>query len=279
MTRSTGGAGTMEGMPPPSTRTVSDYYRGVAPALLPHLAGRRVRPAPDRADGAHRAESAGSADGARLMPAPADLDELLALVGRGMVAMFTEPAGRIALHLVPGDGADVATVATAVLQVAEQCAADGLRAVPLTDGADGLWLLARTDGDPAAAAERYAVVLGRTAPELATLDPAQADGRSLITIHADDARADVPVPYSLLPGGAAFSGVATPSGDATFSGDAALSGGATTPADTPAAIPLHLDEIAAITAGMPAELTSADVAERIAVRGDLAAALLATPTA
>lgn len=226
-------------MAAPSAFSVTAYYRAVTPLLLAHLAGHRVS--------AIRAR--GTSDGAQLAPCTADA--VLAAVADGVIGFRSAPAGRIAVHLTPGDGADIATVATAALQLAEQCAADGLRAVPVTDGAAGLWLLARTGGDAAAAADRYIQQLTRTAPELGTTDPGQADGRSLITQHTDADRMDVPVPYTLLP--------AEP--------------------DPVAVIPLHLDEIAAITAGMPAELTAADVPDRIAARGDLAAGLLDAATA
>lgn len=236
-------------MAPPSASFVTDYYRAVASVLLPHLAGRPLRAL---------SSAAGGPDGTGPIATPTTTEHLLALVSAGAITLLTAPAGRMVLHLAPGDGADIATVATAVLQLAERCASDGLRAVPLTDGAAGLWLIAGTDGDGGAAAGRYAEQLSRTAPELATLDPAQSDGRSLVTLYPDTTGLDVPVPYTLLVGSPA-------SGSDPY--------GAAGPA---AAIPLHLDEIAAITAGMPAELIAADVVDRIATRGDLAGSLLAT---
>jgi len=201
---------------PPTRYQPSDYYRDVASTLAVHLADVEAR--------------------RTLRPSSPD----------GPATYLTTPDRLVAVHLTPGDGADSATAATAALQLAEQCAADALAPVPLTDADGGLWILARTTGDAVAAATRYAGQLTATAPELATDDPAAADGRCLVTVPAPG-QGIVPVPYTLLIGRTGWA----------------------------AAIPLHLDEIAAIAAGMPAEFDPADVGGRIAARGDLAAALLA----
>lgn len=230
----------MEPMPAPRLDPV-DYYRRVAPVLLAHLADRPVAGLP--------AEAPDPAHARPLGTRPASSDDLAALVAGGVVGFVTTSDERIVLHLTPGAGADIATAATAALHLAEQCAADGLPAVALTDGAEGLYVLAPRDAAPDRAAALYAAVLTSHAPELATQDPTQADGRCLLQVqpHA------VPVPYTLL-----------------YSPDGGTATGA--------AIPLHLDEVAAITAGMPAELTAADVPDRLATRGDLAAPLLGPAT-
>jgi DNA primase len=201
---------------PPKRYEPTDYYREVAAAIATHLAGIEARRVP--------------------MTASPD----------GPVTYLTAPTHLVAIHLVPGAGADTATAATAALQLAEQCAADGLVPVPLTDADGGLWILARTTGDAPAAALRYAGLLTATAPELATADPAAADGRCLVTVPGAD-QVVVPVPYTALPGESGWH----------------------------VAIPLHLDEVAAVAAGMPAEFDAAEVGDRLGARGDLAAGLLA----
>jgi bifunctional non-homologous end joining protein LigD len=219
----------------PIEQAVQDYYRAVAPVLLAHLARRPV--------------SCVTADGVTGAAAPRSAPELLRAVADGVLGFAGPSPDRVVLQLVPGAGADIATAATAALALAEQLVADGLSPVPLTDGSGGLLLMASTVGDPFAAAARYAAVLTAAAPELATADPGQADGRSLVVVPGPSD--SLPVPYSL---------VGTPDGPQPV-------------------IPLHLDEIAAITAGMPADITADDVPDRIAQRGDLASALLGDPTA
>ena len=231
------GGGEHHGPMPAPSPNPADYYRRVAPVLLRHLAGRPIV-------GLSLVGSAGPEHTVPLPTTPATADDLAALVAGGILGFGTAPTDRIALYLTPGDGADIATAATAALHLAERCAAEGLRAVPLTDGADGLYVLARTEADPYPCAARFASALTASAPELATTDPAQADGRCLLRVQPGF----VPVVYTLVPG-----------------------------RDGGAAIPLHLDEIAAITAGMPADLTAADVPDRLAARGDLAATLLGPP--
>jgi DNA primase len=217
----------------PIDQAVQDYFRAVAAEVLAHLSGRPA--------------VCLGADGVMDAPVPRSASDLLRVVAGGGLGFAAAWPDRVALQLVPGAGADIATAATAALALAEQLASDGLRPVPLTDGTGGLLLMARTVGDRAAAAARYAAVLTGSAPELATADPEQADGRSLVIVP--DPADPLPVPYSLI---------GTPQGPQPVT-------------------PLHLDEIAAITAGMPADITADDVPHRIAQRGDLAAALLGGP--
>ncbi len=235
------------------------YYRRIGPVLVAHLAGREVHATLD--------EPSVRAEPLALEPVPSTTQELLALLTRGLGQLLIGTTDRIALHLIPGEGSDIATAASAALQLAEQCLADGLAPVALTDGGDGLWLMARVGGDTAVTAGRYAHLLTDRAPELATADPAQADGRSLLQAYPGPAGTLVPVPYTLLPD--------TASPDAGHAGAARFD--AAGPAAIRAVIPLHLDEIAAMAAGMPAELTADDVPGRLADRGDLAAALLDAP--
>lgn len=237
--RRTGAAGPTagsghDGRVAPIEQAVQDYYQAVAPVLLAHLAGRPI--------------ACVTAEGTTDAAAPRSPQELLRTVADGVLGFAGASPDRIVLQLIPGAGADIAIAATAALALAEQLAADGLRAVPLTDGTGGLLLMAGTVGDPAAAAARYAAVLTASAPELATADPGQADGRSLVIAAGPSDR--LPLPYSL---------VGTPDGPRPV-------------------VPLHLDEIAAITAGMPVDITVEEVPDRVAQRGDLASALLGDPT-
>lgn len=211
---------------------IGDYYRQVRPVLARHVHGRQVL--------------VRSADGALSRSNGTWPEGLTSVVDSGAVQFCLVNPGWVAVHAVPGEGSDIANTATAVLYMAEAMAQDGLAPVPLTDGTGGLFLFARTDGDPEAHAARYAASVAARAPELATEDPAQADGRALVDTTPSSPGEQVPAPYTLLAGPNGFEAV----------------------------IPLHLDEVAAITAGMPFEITGRDVAARLAARGDLAAALL-----
>ncbi len=94
---------------------------------------------------------------------------------------------------------------------------------------------------PAGVAARTVMdALAARAPELATVDSAQDDGRVLIReLTGSD---PVPVPYSLID----------------------------LPDGTGVVIPLDVDEIAAAAAGMRLEFEPVDAAQRLAARGDLA---------
>jgi hypothetical protein len=249
----------------PTPAAIAGYYDLVAPVVVRHLLGRPAVPT----------------DGRIAIGEPvriADPDHLRSLLRSGFVGLTAAIPGRLLLRIVPGEGADAATAATVALDLAEQMADDGRVAVPLTDGSGGL-LLVSADGVGQGMAHAYAAALARRAPELATLDPNQADGRCLLHTgwelptewtlptepggdmestagehwrqQSDDAALSAPVPYSLVSGS---DGVAP-------------------------VIPLHLDEVAAVAAGMPLEMTANDVAGRLTTRGDLASALLADGTA
>lgn len=247
---------------------VRGYYAGVVDALIPHLTGRAV--------------TVGAADGSTLVVEQIDTaDELDYLLDRGAVTLAmtlpapsptgTRPAAtRCTLHVASGEGTGIATAATAALALCEALTADGLVAVVTTDGGEGLYvrgvgrgirhsvreghgrgigtIRGRDDG-PWEIAAGYAEDLARRAPEIATVDPRQADGRALIDASPSWPGNVTPVPYSLV----------------------------ARPAPGPGwgcVVPLDLDELAATTAGMPMDPGPQDVAARLATRGDLAAALL-----
>ncbi len=207
--------------------------------------GTRLAPAADATDHRHRANRPGrAADGLGRMADEAALDR----TDRPAPDTAARSA-RAAWWVRPGAGADVAVAATAALALSEDPAGGGARWVAMTDGSDGLVLVAvwaSTDGPAdigefAAAAARR---LADRAPEIATTDPAVADGRAFIDTRPSDPGGTIPVPYSLAP-----------------------------PGTDNAVVPLTLDELAAITAGMPAEFGAGDLPNRIALHGDLAAPL------
>lgn len=254
------------------------YYAAVADALIPHVAGRPV--------------TVGTADGSPLgvefIDTADDLDYLLA---RGAVTLATTlpdppstpvmPAARTVawctLHVASGAGTGIATAATAALALCQAMNSDGLTAVVTTDGGEGLYVraigsgtrrrsrwshgsrtadIARTGVDgPWEIASGYAEELARHAPEIATVDPRQADGRALIDASPSWPGNITPVPYSLV----------------AVAPDAA---GTDRRVEGRCVVPLDLDELAATTAGMPMDPGPQDVVARLAAKGDLAIALL-----
>ena len=231
------------------------YYREVGAAVLRQVAWIEVVVADVDA----------RALGNRTLTDQQDLDELTAAGGVGLSALTAGLAARstaatgasggswVAWWIAPGAGADIAVAATAALALSEEPAAGGARWVPMTDGSDGLVLVAimpRTDEvvDPAEFAAGAARRLAGRAPEIATTDPEAADGRAYLDVRPSAPTGTIPIAYSLVP-----------------------------PGTHRAVVPLTLDELAAITAGMPATFTPDDVPDRLARHGDLAAAL-APPT-
>ncbi|WP_154673975.1 hypothetical protein [Nakamurella lactea] len=208
---------------------VADYYREVAATLAAHLAGRRI----------HAGGWTSGQQAMRDQPhGPADI---AAAVDAGARWFAWETAGDIgSVQLTPGDGADVATAATAALALIESIQAAGGITVPATDGQGGLlvFVTGPADLDPLLAE------LAERAPEIATIDSAGSDGRVWLSVAAGGSL--VPAPYSLVD-----------SADGTGM-----------------VLPLSADELAAVTAGMPLDPAPDEVAGRLASQGDLAAALL-----
>ena len=213
-------------MDPLDDQAVLAHYRGVAEAVVRHLAGRPVVSAGWSESGPGRVGS---------------VEELLDAVAQGC-RWFAVPVDAMAprsfLHLAPGPGADISTVATVALALLES-ADDDTPWVVLTDGGDGMFVVAGIRERAQAQIE----ALAHRAPEIATIDPAQDDGRVLIRLTTSGA--PLPVPYSLV--------------DSTDG--------------TGVVLPLHADEVAAATAGMPMDHGPEDAALRLGARGDLAAAL------
>ena len=186
------------------------YYRGVETTLLAHLRGRQVQ-------GWGRHSEAGRFDGAAgHQPTAhhrtdhpvalhiADLEDLDEAIRSG-ITYFRLPGltarGLVSLRVRPGEGSGIDTVATAALALATSMSKDGFAATAMTDGADGLYLIGFAVGpvQPSAGAARYASELAALAPEIATTDPADSDGRALVQPLPTAGEDTTPAPYS--PGG------------------------------------------------------------------------------
>jgi DNA primase len=225
-------------------RVVVTYYRGVGSTLLKHLRGRRV-------EGSGRDEAIDGVEGRQAVRLHiADLEDLDEAVRSGIMS-FRLPgltgAGLVSLRIRPGVGSGIDTVATAALALATSMSLDGIAATAMTDGAGGLYLVGFPVGptQPSATAARYAEALAGLAPEIATTDSVDSDGRALVQPLPVAGGRAVPAPYSLVSSAVGL-GVAAP---------------------------LTMDEVAAATAGMSLEIEPADLLPRLSSYGDLAAAL------
>lgn len=208
---------------------VAEYYRSIGSTLAVHLVGRRIH-------------AGGWTAGQQAMRRqPQSPDDITAAVEAGARWFAWESAGEVAsVQLTPGDGADLATAATAALALIESIRAAGGTAVPATDGQGGL--LVYVTG--LVALDPLLAELADRAPEIATLDGGRSDGRVWLAVAAGGSL--VPAPYSLV--------------DSTDG--------------TGMVMPLSVDEVAAVTAGMPLDPGPAEVAGRLATLGDLAAPLI-----
>lgn len=258
-------------MEPMDEREVADYYRSVGATLAEHLQGREIRlggwatDLPDTAvDYRWSADEVDAAVGRGVRwfswhPGFGDAVEVAAGSGgsgsggsgsggtdRGSAADGGPgSAGPACVSVSVGDGANVATAATAALALIEDLRAGGADGIPATDGQGGL-LVYRTGIGATTPSELHGLVrqLAERAPEIATLDAGSADGRAWLAVP--EPGSVVPAPYSLVD-----------SADGTG-----------------AVVPLTLDEVAAVTAGMPLDPVPQDAIDRLAVQGDVAGALL-----
>ena len=227
----------------PDPTEVAAYYRSVATTQFHHLTGRRVL-----GFGRLAAEPTMDDHFADLHIAePADLAEAI----RSGIISFLLPGlaapDLVGFRIRPGADSGIDVVATAALALALALARDGRAATAMTDGRDGLYLIGfgvgPTDFDGGAAG--YARDLTASAPEIGTTDPDDTDGRALLIPIPPGDPLGVRAPYSLV-----------------------LSEG-----ELGVIAPLTLDEVAAVTAGMPLALRPSDLAGRITEYGDLAAGL------
>jgi DNA primase len=212
------------------------YYREHAPLLARQLAGRDCRAVPGPVS---PVRIDGPGDVLRQVEAGAEGFLVGPASGRGQ-----RTVDRWIVTLQPGDGTDIATAASAALAIGDELAGHGLAVVTLLDGRGGLVLYGMLEPTDAAELRNrlsgFLADYAEQAPELATMDPAQADGRVLLSAAGTDPDVLDWAPYSLVPG--ACPGVV---------------------------VPVHRDDIAAASAGMPLDIEPADVANRIRLRGDL----------
>jgi hypothetical protein len=177
-----------------------------------------------------------------LSSAPRSAGEVLREVESGVrwFCWETDGGSPSSVQLTVGTGADISTAATAALAIIDAVVAAGGSPVPATDGEGGLLIFVTGLADlrPLAAA------LADRAPEIATTDAAAADGRAWL--GSSEYGSLVPAPYSLVD-----------SADGTG-----------------VVLPLTVDELAAVTAGMPLDPDAGDVSDRLAVHGDLAGSLI-----
>lgn len=190
-----------------------------------------------------RIHAGGWTSGQRPLPvAPSSSPDIMAAVDGGARWFSWEVVGGVpaSVGVSAGDGADIATAATAALALIEALEAAGGTAVPASDGQGGLLVFATGVAD----LQPIAAALAVRAPEIATTDAGSTDGRAWLATSAPGSL--VPAPYSLVD-----------SADGTG-----------------VVLPLTADELAAVTAGMPLDPDCGDVADRLALHGDLAAPLL-----
>lgn len=210
---------------------VAGYYAAAGSTLARQLAGRRIH-------------AGGWSAGQRALPqAPGTGAEITAEAGGGARWFAWEVADSTpsSVQVSAGNGADIATAATAALALIEAITVAGGTAVPATDGQGGLLVFVNGIDDLA----DMATTLAGRAPEIATVDAAGTDGRAWLAISP--AGSLVPAPYSLVD---------------------SVDG-------TGVVLPLTVDELAAVTAGMPLDPRPDEVADRLVVHGDLAASLIA----
>ncbi len=214
---------------------IRGYYREHAGLIARQLDGRKVLLFPPAA-------------GSVTVDSPA---QLLALTDAGVGGFLISPErgdtgliDRMIITLETGDGTDIAVTATTALAVADILQTHGQDAVTFLDGRGNLLMLLQCPPRNAESARNFLDGLlddyATQAPELATTGDAAGDGGVRLSAHATSVSVFSWAPYSLVPGSAP--GVV---------------------------IPLHADDVAAASAGMPLDIGPQDVTGRLLLRGDL----------
>jgi bifunctional non-homologous end joining protein LigD len=214
---------------------VLDYYARVAPALLPHLAGRPLtrKRYPDGVDGPSFFEKnapRGTPDWVRTvtLPVPGStknrdtidfvvVDDLPTLIWVANLAALelhvpqwkVGPRGAVldpdllVLDLDPGPPASIVECCEVALLLRDVLAADGIRAYPKTSGSKGLQLYAPLQPTPADVTREYArslaLRLQKERPDLVVSDMTKAlrHGKVLIDWSQNAAAKTTVAPYSL----------------------------------------------------------------------------------
>lgn len=196
-------------------RDVVDYYRRVAPVLLPHLAGRPLTmgrfPAGIDGRGFATTECRGRPDWMRTQPVRLrsgvirnhcvvdDLPSLLWVANLGTIELHAFPTGLV-LDLDPGPEADVLDCGRVALRLRDVLAAGGVAAVAKTTGSRGLHVHAPLPLDRAAELGRSLAkrLAGEDPDEVtASRDPAAREHRVLVDWRQSNPRMLTILPYSL----------------------------------------------------------------------------------
>jgi bifunctional non-homologous end joining protein LigD len=194
---------------------VVEYYRRVAPVLLPHLAGRPLTlgrfPAGIDARGFAPTECKARPAWMRTQPVRLlsgairnycvveDLPSLLWVANLGTIELHGFPTGLV-LDLDPGPAADVLDCGRVALRIRDLLAESGVEAAAKTTGSRGLHVHAPLE--LARAAETGRTLGDRLALEdpdsvTANLDPAARGGRVLVDWRQSNPRMLTIIPYSL----------------------------------------------------------------------------------
>jgi bifunctional non-homologous end joining protein LigD len=260
---------------------VVDYYTRIAPAILPHLAGRAVTRIrfPNGVEGAHFFEKnkpGGTPSWVRLatLPVPGstksretvdfvvvdDLPTLVWLANLAAIELHT-PQWRIGadpdllvVDLDPGAPAGLRECCAVAMLMRDRLAADDVRAYPKTSGKKGMQLCCPIAGTQSAEvvsgyAKRVAEELAAMVPGSITAKMAKAirPGKVFIDWSQNNAAKTTVTPYSLR--AQEFPTASTP---------------------------LTWDEVEAVATGAaePRQYRAAEVLDRVAEHGDLLAELL-----
>lgn len=209
---------------------VAGYYRLAGELLARQLAGRVVHAAGWEAD---HSGSRGALDTSEALFADVQ-------AGARWFSWELDTDTPAVAQVGIGEGTDISTAATAALAVVEDLQAQGFTAVPATDGQGGLFVFVPVSVEPPRV-DLLQVIgsLALRAPEMATVDADATDGRAWLA--APGVGTLIPAPYSLV--------------------DSAEGTGVV--------FPLAIDELAAVTAGMPLDLTPGDLSDRLGRYGDL----------
>ena len=263
-----------------------DYYARVAPALLPHLAGRPLtrKRYPNGVDGPSFFEKnapRGTPEWVRTvtLPTPGStknrdtidfviVDDLATLIWVANLASLelhvpqwrVRPDGAVdapdllVLDLDPGPPASVVECCQVALLLRKELADDGLRAYPKTSGKKGLQLYAPMRADSADETRGYARTLAqrleRRHPDLVVSDMSKRlrDGKVLVDWSQNTAAKTTVAPYSLRAG-------PTPTASA----------------------PVSWDEVAGCRTPEQLRFRADQVLQRLERDGDLLADLVETP--
>lgn len=196
-------------------RDLVDYYRRVAPVLLPHVAGRPLTlgrfPAGIDARGFATTECRGRPEWMRTAQVRLrsgeirnhcvvdDLPSLLWVANLGTIELHAFPVGLV-IDLDPGPGAGLLDCCRVALRLREMLTGEGVEAFVKTTGSLGLHLHGPLELDRAASVARsMAKRLAREDPERVTesRDPAARVGRVLVDWLQSNPRVLTIVPYSL----------------------------------------------------------------------------------